>query len=515
MRVQKRNPWLFSLGVVLAAMVLWGSQAGADTTSDRPGSVVIWPKVISDGSRDTLITLTNTSNSTVFAHCVYVNAIGICRTSGAFCTLPSNIIGGTEPACPGGASDICDLDWSALDFGVVLTKQQPTIWRVSTGRIENPLVPADGSCENFGLTQACPGIFMAFTEGAPGQVNPMGTSFAGELRCLQVDSGGAAVAGNALKGEAIIETVSEGMVPIPSTQISEYSSINIRASQPPFADPSILPLNGVNPANGPPLGDYNVYNACPESVEFTNYSVHAEDLVAADIDPAACDTTGCPVATEITILPCRVDFENDIATRFVVDIDYTNEFEQHLSVGPQAFNCWTNFRQTQLGFANLGWTFQRTRINPSGSGTCIGGASALINTPCDEDADCVTAPGATNGVCAPPTAVLALVEEFHYSDVTVPIFPPAPGLAPGTDAANPYSVDNNNDHFLGKRGSCRGDLSMRCTDDSECPTGKCRNSGAACTVAGGGCGMGDFCDQCMNDEIRFQPDVVVAPPPGP
>ena len=46
MRVQKRNPWLFSLGVVLAAMVLWGSQAGADVTSDRPGSVVIWPKVI-------------------------------------------------------------------------------------------------------------------------------------------------------------------------------------------------------------------------------------------------------------------------------------------------------------------------------------------------------------------------------------------------------------------------------------------------------------------------------------
>ena len=28
MRVQKRNPWLFSLGVVLAAMALWGTQAG-------------------------------------------------------------------------------------------------------------------------------------------------------------------------------------------------------------------------------------------------------------------------------------------------------------------------------------------------------------------------------------------------------------------------------------------------------------------------------------------------------
>ena len=68
MRVQKRNPWLYSLGLVLAAMALSGTQAGADVTSDRPGSVIIWPKVIADGTRDTVITLTNTRNEQAQAH---------------------------------------------------------------------------------------------------------------------------------------------------------------------------------------------------------------------------------------------------------------------------------------------------------------------------------------------------------------------------------------------------------------------------------------------------------------
>jgi hypothetical protein len=514
MRVQKRNPWLYSLGVVLAAMVLWGSQAGADVTSDRPGSVVIWPKVISDGTRDTLITLTNTRNEEAFVHCTYINAIGFCRLSGDYCSFPSTFVGGSEPACPGGPGDVCDLTWSAVpDFDILLTRQQPTIWRVSTGRIENPLIPADGSCDNMGATQSCPGLFMAFAQGAPGQVPPMGETFRGELRCVQTSRDGSALAANGLKGEAIIETIAEDgdpPTPIQSTQISKYNSINIRAAQPPFADPSILPLNGVIPVNGPPLGDYNVYNACPEAVEFTNYSVGASDLAAPLIEPAACAGSGCPVNTEITIIPCRVDFENDIATRFVVDIRYTNEFEQELSVGPLLLNCWVNFGLENLGFTNMGWTIQRTRINPSGSGLCIGGDADLINTPCAEDEDCVDTLPDTSGVCAPASGVLAIVEEFHETDLSLSSIVPA-----GTDAANPYSVDSNGDGFIGKLGRCRGDLDQTCDQDSDCGPGKCRNSGLACEVGiPGSCGVGgDFCDQCMNDEIRFQPDVIVAPLP--
>src|SRR5262249_20094587 len=206
---------------------------------------------------------------------------------------------------------------------------------------------------------------------------------------------------NALKGEAIIETLA---IDVP--QLSEYNSINIRAISPPVDDASILPLNGVNPANT----SYNVYNACPEAVEVTDYARGTEALVAAQIDPAACDLTGCPVSTEFTVVPCRADFENNIPTRFTLFIEYTNEFEQTLSI-ERDFNCWTTFTLEQLGFQNVAdSTFQRTRITPTGSGLCIAGAADLINTPCSVDSDCGTSGDA---VCAPASGILAVLEALH------------------------------------------------------------------------------------------------------
>jgi hypothetical protein len=111
MRVQKRNPWLFSLGVVLAAMVLLGSRAGADVT-DKPGSVVLWPKVIADGTRDTLITLTNTRNEQAYAHCEYVQALGICAVDGAFCSVP-DAAPGSPGSCAPIPGNVCTQQWQS------------------------------------------------------------------------------------------------------------------------------------------------------------------------------------------------------------------------------------------------------------------------------------------------------------------------------------------------------------------------------------------------------------------
>jgi hypothetical protein len=437
MRVQKRNPWLYGLGVVLAAMALLGTRAGADVTSDRPGSVVIWPKVIADGTRDTIISLTNTSNTQAYAHCDYVNGIGICSVSGAYCTLPSENAAPDAPACPGGSADICQLNWIKENFDIILTRQQPTFWRVSTGRIFDPIVDLQPGieCKTGGLPprQTCPGFFLS------GQVIPPVQPFRGELRCVQTSMDGNAIAGNALKGEAKIETLGE----IP--QLSEYNSINVRAISPPVDDPSILPLNGADPSQT----DYNVYNACPEAVEVTNYGRGADDLVAAEINPAACAGSGCPVTTEFTVIPCRADYENDIPTHFTLNIDYTNEFEQTVSTGGD-FDCWTTFTLENLGFqGTIGSTFQRTRITPSGSGLCIQGANDLINKPCRVDADCGAG---ADAVCAPASGILAVVEEFHGSDMTIPFIFPA-----GSDAANTYGVDvrgtqsTNPDGIVGKR----------------------------------------------------------------
>jgi len=38
---------------------------------------------------------------------------------------------------------VCVQQWREADFDVILTRQQPTFWRVSTGRVDNPFLPAE------------------------------------------------------------------------------------------------------------------------------------------------------------------------------------------------------------------------------------------------------------------------------------------------------------------------------------------------------------------------------------
>jgi len=484
MRVQKRSPWLNSLGVVLAAMALWGTQAQADVSSDKPGSVVIWPKVIADGTRDTLISLTNTRNEQAYAHCEYVQALGICSVTGSFCSVP-NAAPGSPGACEPLAGNVCTQRWQTADFDVALTRQQPTIWRVSTGRIDNPFLPPDGACvENLpqnptdAVTQSCPGIFLI------GRVPPVVQPFRGQLTCIQVNVDGSANGSNGLKGEATIETVG-------SQQISTYNSINVQAIEAGGVD-GLVRLNGIE------------YSACPPAVEVSHYSQGAEDLVAAAIDPAVCDpTAGCPVETEITLSPCRADYNGENPARWATDIQYTNEFEQTLSI-ETTFECWANFDLRDLGFApaaSTGSQFQRTRLTPTGSGRCVLGD---INAACDEDSDC-----GTGGVCGPVTGILAIVEEFHNTAASLA---EPPTLPPGTAAANGYSVAFNGS--LERVGHCRNDLTTTCRSNTECPSGLCRLSGASCPTDLQCTGTGDFCDRCMNDEITFTADPIAIPTPG-
>src|SRR5262245_9408366 len=65
---------------LLALLMAIGTAAAvrAESTSERSGSILIFPKVVYDSSRDTLIQISNTSNSMVHAHCFYVNAAPLC-----------------------------------------------------------------------------------------------------------------------------------------------------------------------------------------------------------------------------------------------------------------------------------------------------------------------------------------------------------------------------------------------------------------------------------------------------
>src|SRR5262249_53876008 len=65
------------MAAALVALVVSGAAAQDvdrnDISTARSSSILVFPKVIADGTRDTVIQITNTSNSVVYAHCFYVN----------------------------------------------------------------------------------------------------------------------------------------------------------------------------------------------------------------------------------------------------------------------------------------------------------------------------------------------------------------------------------------------------------------------------------------------------------
>jgi hypothetical protein len=185
MHVLRRNPWLPGLGVLLAVLVVYGARASADVTTDQPGSIIIFPKVISNGTLDTTIQITNTDTMAWQAQCYYVHSIG----------------------CPTG--ETCCED----DFVLTFTKQQPLGWLFSVGGYN-------------AITQ----------EIIPGR----GTATAGELKCVVLGPDGVPIPANVLKGEATIASVAGGTA-------SVYNAIAIQATSPLSSGTGpdfALPLNG-------------------------------------------------------------------------------------------------------------------------------------------------------------------------------------------------------------------------------------------------------------------------------
>src|SRR5262245_4415656 len=169
-----------AVSAVALLLVAGATPVGAASTTELSSTILIFPKVVFDGSRDTLIQITNTSNSMVHAQCFYVNAAPLCI--------------GVGDCLAGTCNGTCEPQWVEVDFAIWLTKQQPTHWSAGSGRLPPGGIPcgADNSeCDNAGIEI--------------GRVPPVsGIPFAGELRCIEVDQSGAPISGNHLKGEATI-----------------------------------------------------------------------------------------------------------------------------------------------------------------------------------------------------------------------------------------------------------------------------------------------------------------------
>ncbi len=323
----------FGLGaLVVAAVLALGVTARADVTTEESGSIVVWPKVVNFNDRDTVIQLANTGNTLVHAHCYYTNAQLL------------------NPEAPAGPFN--PPLWQEVDFFIWLTRQQPTHWRVSTGR---PVSPFD----LFGTPGA--GI-------DPGSVPPVPANFVGDLVCVEVDSDDNPVSGNKLKGEALLQNVNSG-------DVSKYSAIAI--------------LGGPNAgATGRELQlDNDQYNSCPNVLMLNHFAQGVTDPVVEEF--GLCPDGDCPIDTELTLTPCQRDYENQVPGTVNVFFEIYNEFENRFST-TTSVTCWLNLELEDIGSGNvftpsvLGSLTALTRIEPQGtSGGLLGVAEEFHRGPGD------------------------------------------------------------------------------------------------------------------------------------
>jgi hypothetical protein len=343
------------------------------------------------------------------AHCFYTNAFGRCEAD-------PNTVCTHDLDC--GSDDTCDGTWASFNFDIRLTPQQPTFWRVSTGRGADFLAPPckmNQTCTctvgMFGQI-SCPGFESVF---AGNFVLPQGENFIGELRCYEVQSADslAPLAANKLKGEAFIETLASG-------EISAYNAIAIQANAAlmnGLAAPALeLLLNRQNMGNGE-------YNACGDTVSFTSRGV--------DDSAPVLGTTGSSDA-EVTLVSCTALFNDEAIPVF---LDFVNWDQTELPASQTVdFDCFLQQRlsdETVFGglydvTLNQDLQFARTEIFPAQSTFCWSGTRKGESCSTDDENAVTGCPSRRRSIptdpasaflgCRPSPGVIGVVEEFLTVD---------------------------------------------------------------------------------------------------
>ena len=315
MRRQRGLVGVFTLATLIGFGIA-AESAQARVTTEESASILVFPKVIADGSRDTIIQITNTSNNMRHAHCFYVNA------------APS------DPTAP--ISDSNPPLWTETDFDIWLTKQQPTHWVVSTGRRFDP---TDATCLGAATTPAnnCdpndgdPDNNDCCDAGLdPGRVPPSAPDFTGELKCIEVDASGFPVPGNALKGEATLVDLTSASTT--TNEVSKYNALGLKGFDTNNMDGTLC-LGGDVSASCPTGAEYE---ACPRVWVLNHAAGGAPNPVAEAQD---IDST---VSTSLTVVPCSENFETQDPPVVTLQFEIWNEFEERLSAST-SFQCWASF----------------------------------------------------------------------------------------------------------------------------------------------------------------------------
>jgi hypothetical protein len=321
------------VAAAVVAAVAIASNAQAISTSDRPTSILTWPKIVVDIAGrfnnavpvDTLVTLANTDTANMTqAHCFYVNANShcadnparVCRTS-ADCVTTANV----AECIPG---------WDETDFDINLTQEQPLNWYAQSGLqrgqfpLEGPFVclgsniacEDDAFCVSLGYAGGCDNKQSNLHSGIP----PVAEDpFIGSLTCIQFNTGTDAPEArldrdNMLIGDA---TILRGGITAP-VDVSKYNAIGLGN----IANDgnSTLGLNGVE------------YQACPATLILSHLFDGATDPLTA---------SNATVQTSLTLMPCGNDFATQTPGRTTAQFLVFNEFEQRFSTS-RTVDCLLN-----------------------------------------------------------------------------------------------------------------------------------------------------------------------------
>jgi hypothetical protein len=346
------------IAAAVSVCTLIGGAALAATTTERPGSILIFPKVVTSGTRDTVIQITNTGNMPDELRCFYLNGQTCFET----------------------------------DFSVSLTKQQPTVWTAGAGRRVNP-------------TDSQKGL-------DPGLIPPVPVNFAGALICVEVDTSDTPTKQNQVKGEATIVDHSASST---SDSVSKYNAVAVQGlsnngdntlkldDTEYSACPASLVLNFQRNGGTDPIieslgnGGLCVSNSAPCNQD-------------SDCPGSTCQTGKSRVLTRLTLLPCMLDIANLTKTHVTLTTHVEGEDEVEFS-GGHTFDCWDSFTvDSTLGNPNtsnatmnirgsvpvvgIAETFYSDSLANTASaaanlhmqGLCTAGSRSL--NPCNRDLEC-------------------------------------------------------------------------------------------------------------------------------
>ncbi len=265
-----------------------------------------------------------------------------------------------------------------IDFDIWLTKQQPTHWVASTGRLypSNEATCRAVSCNPNDTTFPAGGHPCCDAGFDPGRVPPVVPGFTGELMCIEVDAGGAPLPGNSLKGEATLEEIATG-------DVSKYNAIGLQGLNPNNQD-NVLCVGqggGANCPGGPE------YAGCPATWILDHSAVGATDLLVGG---------SSTVGTNLTVVPCTENFELQSTPAVALQFAITNEFEQTFSAST-TMECWASWNLETINSifqaANLQSSVVQTRMR-SAANTPFGVIAVIEET---HTAGSLTARSAQNG----------------------------------------------------------------------------------------------------------------------